>query len=144
MAVMVITSIMLSIAVVAFVQIGHSAGMKASVLSVQSALNLARQNAITYRVRTTFSYSNLVSDSELPVGCFVVTTNGCVVGQTNRLDIGIIFTNPSKGGVTFTLDGSFGGINDTNITLIERDKGVNAMSNAITVDPLTGRSKIKY
>ena len=145
MAVMVIMAIMLSIAVVAFVQIGHAAGMKSSVLNVQSALNLTRQNAITYRTRTTFSYSNLSSDSEMPVGCFVVTTNnGVLIGQTNRLDIGIIFTNPTKGALTFTLDGSCGGLVDTNIMLIERDKGANALSNVISVDPLTGRIRIKY
>lgn len=143
MAVLVITAIMLSISVVAFVQIGHAAGMKASVLSVQSGLNLARQNAITYRTRTTFSYTNLISDSEMPVGCFIVTTNKVVIGQTNRLDIGIVFTNPSNGALTFTLDGSCDG-NDANIMLTERDKGANALSNAITVDSLTGRIKIKY
>jgi len=145
MAVMVIMAIMLSIAVVAFVQVGHAAGMKSSVLNVHSALNLARQNAITYRTRTTFSYSNLSSYSEMPVGYFVMTTNGVIVGQSNRLDNGIIFTNPTKGMLTFTLDGSCtGSAVEVNIMLMERDKGANAMSNVITVYPLTGRIKVKY
>lgn len=145
LAVLVIMVIMMSVAVVAFLNIGHAAGMRASVQNVQSSLNLARQNAITYRTRTVFTYGNLNSQDELPVGYYVVTTSGVPLGGTNRLDTGIVFTNPSSGSLEFKYDGSCGGLTvDTNIMLMERDKGNNALSNIITVYPLSGRIKVTY
>lgn len=145
LVVMVIMAVMMTIALVAFRQIGHAAGMRASVLNVQSSLNQARQNAITYRVRTVFAYSNMESLTELPVGCYVIKTNGALIGGTNRLDVGIIFTNPTSGSFVFKFDGSCAGLAiETNIMLMERDKGNNALSNAITIYPLSGRIKIKY
>lgn len=145
LAVLVIMAMMMSVAVVAFFQITHAAGMRASVVNMQSSLNLARQNAITYRVRTLFTYGNMESSNELAVGYYVITTNGAMIGWTNRLNIGVVFTNPQSGSLQFTLDGSCAGLAvETNIMLMERDKGAKALSNMITVYPLTGRIKVKY
>ena len=145
LAVLVIMAIMMSIAVLAFLKIGHAAGMRAAVLNVQSTLNLARQNAITYRVRTKFTYGNVESDTQPLVGYYTMTTNGVLIGKTNLLDVGIVFTNPGSGSLEFKFDGSCQGLAiETNILISERDKGANALSNAITVYPLSGRIKVKY
>lgn len=145
LAVLIIMAIMMSMAVVAFFQITHAAGMRASVMNLQSALNLARQNAITYRVRTLFTYGNMESPTEPLVGYYIITTNGALLGGTNRLNVGVVFTNPTSSSLQFAFDGSCPGLTvETNIMLMERDKGVNALSNMITVYPLTGRVKVRY
>ncbi|MEI6972299.1 MAG: prepilin-type N-terminal cleavage/methylation domain-containing protein [bacterium] len=145
LVVMVIMAMMMAIGVVAFMQIGYAAGLRASVLNVQSTLNQARQNAITYRTRTEFAYSNMESDTQPLVGYYVIRgDDGDLIGATNRLDIGIIFTNPVAGSFIFRLDGSCNAAGfEENITLIERDKGSKALSNSITVYSMSGRVKIK-
>jgi len=139
--VMVIIAMMMSIAVVGFMDMGRGAGVRASTLTMQSSLNQARQNAITYRMRTVLFYSNLTTDVDMPRGFYVISTNNVTIGATNFLSNGIIFTNPGSDRYEFDLDGSCDGMADRRVWLTERDRGGRALTNCITVTPLSGRVK---
>jgi prepilin-type N-terminal cleavage/methylation domain-containing protein len=139
MAVMVIMAIMMTLAVVAWIDIGRGAAMRSAVLDVQSGLEASRQYAVTRRVHTTFSYFNTGNPER---GTFTARTNGVLVGMTNYLENGVVFTNPSSGTLVYKFDGRCSGIEPRNITIVERDRGENSFTNVLTVFPLTGRCKV--
>jgi prepilin-type N-terminal cleavage/methylation domain-containing protein len=139
LAVVTIMAIMMAIAVGAFMSFGRGAGLRGSTMNVQTSLNLARQRAITYREKTLFAYGNLGDPAR---GWYTLTTNGVLIGGTNYLSDGLVFTNPAAGSFVFDLDGSCdGGAVVKRVTLMERDREVNAMSNVLSIYPLTGRVK---
>ena len=53
---------MMGVTIGAFHEWGRNAAMKASVLNVRSSLSLARQYAITHRMKTTFQYGNVQAE----------------------------------------------------------------------------------
>ena len=144
LSVMAIMVILLAIALGVSTDWGRSAGMRSSVLGVKSALAMARQWAVTYRVRTTFAYTNTSSCER---GYYVVfdTENGNV-GNTNYLARDIVFTN-NLTPIEFELDGSCqwrdsGDDSSTRaIVLLERHRGNNRLISTITVFRVTGYAR---
>ena len=139
MAVMVIMAIMMTIAITAWIDIGRGAAMRGAVLDVRSGIEATRQYAVTRRVHTTFTYFNTGNPQR---GTFVAMTNGVLVGTTNYLENGIVFTNPATDTLVFKFDGRCNGLAPRSITLVERDRNVNAFTNVLSVFPLTGRCKV--
>jgi len=146
LAVLAIMIFMMGLAIGAFQNYGKNAAVKSSVLQMKSALSLARQNAITKRVRTTFVFGNTAGER----GYFYLSTNGNssgMISDTNLLNEGIIFDfaapNTFSNPITFKLDGActFGAA-ARNITVRERGGGTNRMSASMQVYPLTGRVKV--
>lgn len=156
LAVMMIMAMMMIVAVGAFLHFGRGAGMRGSLMNVQSALGGARQRAITYRVRTAMTYGNIVLSNyydgswhvETNKGYFAITinTNGTeqVIGSTNYLADGIIFAGRIYTSIAFEIDGSCDwGVETRYISLAERDRpGPVTLSNDIAIYPLTGRVKV--
>ena len=148
MAVLVIMVIIMGVAVGGFLSWGKSAGMRGSVLNVKSSMDLARQRAITFRERTTFTYGNTTN---FPIrGWYTVKRpakgNPSVlklIGVTNYVADGVIFANSSEMPYSFTyrMDGTCGGMMQESFLLQGRETGTNVMYTIVTVYPLTGRSK---
>jgi len=143
LAVLAIMIFMMGLAIGAFQNYGKHASITSSVLRMKSSLALARQLAITKRVRTTFVFANTPEER----GYFYLTTNAAatgMIGDTNLLNQGIFFdpatdTNP----ITFKLDGACTfGTAPRNIMLRERGGGTNRLSATMQVYPLTGRVKV--
>jgi len=148
---MTIMAIMMVVTVGAFLHFGRGAGMRGSVMNVSSALNGARQRAITYRIPTAMNYGNLISAGETNKGYFAITinTNGTdeLIGGTNFLAEGIVFariTGTNSLSIRFDIDGSGDwGATPRTITVVERDRpGSVTLSNNISIHPLTGRVKV--
>jgi prepilin-type N-terminal cleavage/methylation domain-containing protein len=140
LAVLAIMGIMMTGAVVAFLNFGKNAAMRSSVLNVRSGLSFARQYTVTHRVRTRFNHGNLPNDMGVPCGWYSVTTNNVTVGTTNFLQGGVTFGG--EGFIEFKLDGSCtGNGTSTNITLIEQRRGDVSIVSTTMVYMLTGRVK---
>jgi prepilin-type N-terminal cleavage/methylation domain-containing protein len=153
LTVIAIMGLIMSIAVVAFVDIGRGAAMRSSVLNVRSGLSSARQYAITHRVRTLFEYGN-ASEGGMTNGYYVIANSvSGVIGVTNFVARGICFADSTN--VEFALDGSCTGAGWANtagyvtrdVTLYEsRPDGTlrpNGMAVTTVVYKLTGRMKSK-
>lgn len=155
MTVITIMAVMMGVAVAAWLDWSRGAGMRSSLLDVQSSLALTRQWAITHRVRTQYVYGNVVT-SGVDRGFYTICTNNSEgvsvpVGNVSLLADNIVFTNYVKENgdiedrpdIVFKLDGtsaSSEGSEELKFELVELYRAT-PLRARITVYPLTGRTK---
>ena len=155
LTVMAIMALMLSLAMMAFNDMGRGSGFRGATLEFKSALSLARQHAITQR-----SHSGVVYGNNDEGRGFYYMTNAHLgtVGTTNFLVLGIQLasqdgpdsweTGPFQARVEFRIDGgcdtTVGYWNSQRrmIRILETG-GENTMSNTFKVYAMTGRAKVE-
>jgi prepilin-type N-terminal cleavage/methylation domain-containing protein len=142
LAVLAIMGLMMGLTIGAFNHWGRGSRLRGSLLHLKSSMSMARQFAITRRVRTTFACGNTANGDR---GYYSITRNdsGAQVGATNYLADGIVFSNQTYS-VEFRLDGSCEtgtGAAPMTMTIMERNQGA-ALIADIKLYPLTGRVKV--
>jgi len=96
LAVLAIMAIVMGVTITSFLQMTRTSGMRAAVLNVKSALVMARQSAITRRVRAEFRYGNTKTADEQSRGYYVVAEkSGGDLVNTNYLAPGVMFGDGS-------------------------------------------------
>jgi len=151
LTVITIMAVMMGIAVAAWIDWGRGAGMRGSSLDVQSSITLARQWAITHRVRTQYIYGN-TNVASIDRGFYVICTNNSSgipvpVGNVSLMAENVVFTNTPPAvalpTIVFKLDGtcSGSGATDQTMDLLELNRAT-PLRSRITIYPLTGRCKI--
>lgn len=149
LAVMAIMVLMMTLTMGEFIDWGRNVGMKGCIANFKSAMNGARQEAITKRVRTTVYYGN--SKGFPPLGYYIVSNSTAgVIGQTNWLAKGVQFeltgTNYTCP-ITYKIDGSCtngNGVIPVTIRLKELGRGTGpALGAGMQIYPLTGKVKVK-
>jgi len=151
LAVMAIMGIMMGITVVAFMNFGRHAAMKGAVLNVRTSLSLARQYAITHRVKTKFEFGNTNNPMNVRTGWYSITATNTVVDPTNFLTEGVAFTDGTndlpigaRPWIEFKLDGSCSGDvapPTTNLFITEGHASGISLTSTTRVYKLTGRVK---
>lgn len=149
LTVVTIMAVMMGIAVAAWIDWSRGAAMRSSMLDAQASLALARQWAITHRVRTYYVYGN-TNSSSIDRGYYAICTNNAdktaliPVGNTSMLAENVVYTNtPGKTlpTVAFKLDGTCsGGATDMSFDLTELNRAT-PLRTRIKIAPLTGRCR---
>lgn len=135
--VVAIMGILLGAGTFAFNSMGDEARMRNATMQVRTALNLARQWAITHRQDT---YLNIVTNGFTVEAVSAVSTNRETIGSPQFLPPGIVFTNVTSIGFrpTGALVGS-GASGNTTIYLRATAGAVSPVT--ITIYPLTGMTR---
>jgi prepilin-type N-terminal cleavage/methylation domain-containing protein len=156
LAVLAIMLLVMGLSLFAFMDFGRGARIKGAVLEFRAALSQARQDAVTFRRRTTLSYGSRNSR-----GYYVISNavDG-VVGVTNYFKEGLWLTNQLPSirvrAFQFKLDGSCeldldrsGSMTGEweapnffrHVLLFERDRGALGLSATVRVYQLTGSAR---
>ncbi len=136
LSVLAVMLIVLTMAVFAVIDWGRTTGMRASVVTVEHALTMARQRAVAQREPTVF----VCSLPETVPGAFVITNATGLLGETNYLRRGIAFAPDSTATIRFSPRGGPGA--DAVLILQEINRGVHALSSTISVSGVTGQTTV--
>jgi prepilin-type N-terminal cleavage/methylation domain-containing protein len=147
LAVMAIMAVLLAIAVATSIDWGRGTGMRASTRSVKTSLAFARQWAMTRGSRTALAFGN----AGPPHQGFYAVTNSLdgMIGNTNYLAKGVVFSNSVDDRIVFNADGSCGGSSSNwpsgvyRLVLWERERGTNGLVSSIRLHRLTGCATIE-
>ena len=104
LCVMAVAAILLGIALASSIHWGRGTAVRAAVSGTRSSLGLARRWAVTHRTGTDWHCGNSAAGDR--GFCVIRPGSAGMLGNTNFLPSGILFSTGSTGTITFTSDGS--------------------------------------
>jgi prepilin-type N-terminal cleavage/methylation domain-containing protein len=145
MMVLGIISLLIAIGIGAYLEWGRISSIKASALVVKSGLNTAREWAVSQNRPAYLSCSNAGTPLR---GIYTISVNGELIGHTNFLSEGIIFSTDSVTLIRFNVDGTCDSAgyetNDTfDIILLETGRPIlSAQMMTVRISRISGYSRI--
>lgn len=137
---------LIAIGISSYLDWGRVSSLRASALMTQSGLNAAREWAVSYNHPVYFSCTN--ADTPLR-GIYTMYVNDELIGHTNFLSDGVIFSTDSLAVIKFNIDGTYESfyVDETNdsfdIILMEAGKSAHAgLAITLSVSRISGYTRI--